>query len=154
VTDHRPAIVPATVIELSSEGGCVQVGLRVDDGVEEGEEVSLSIAVADAAGRALPHIHALHGHSTGCRGRIDVHVDLLLRCCAALGSTGPTLVVRRGETPAFWLQLPSADGAAAHVDVGVLDALVLLASRRVPVVVESLPTDIDWDAALRSLQAD
>jgi len=43
-------------------------------------------------------------------------------------------MVRPGTPPAFWLRLPTADGAR-DIDLDVLDAVGLLVSRRMPAVV-------------------
>ncbi|WP_370326831.1 hypothetical protein [Euzebya sp.] len=153
-----PQFLPATVLTLASHGR--QLRLHLD--VVGAPPCELDLEVPAAAGHALAHIHALHGHTTGCRGQVDVHVDLLLRCCRLLGGGQPRLLVRGGTAPAFWLEVTTPAGEQAHVDVGTLDAVVLLASRRVPVGVQvgAEPVDAgqveseDWDAALRRLLDD
>lgn len=155
----RQAHQPVTVLELASQGG----HLRLQLAVRGGGLVVIAVPVGEVAGYLLPHVHALHGHAQGCRGRTDVHVDLLLRCCRLLGSGSQRLVVRDGEAPAFWLEVETASGDRAHLDLGVLDAVVLLASRRVPVALEApaagcpAPSGVkagDWDAALQALLQD
>lgn len=141
--------LPATVRELASHGPTVRLELAV----EGGGPVVLTLVLPGGAGRALPHIHALHGHVDGCAGRSDVHIDLLLRCCRVLGGDARRVIVRATGEPAFWLEVEGGDGDVRHLDVGVLDAVVLLASRRLPVGVEvrRAPVEGDWDVALRRL---
>lgn len=142
-----PNLRPASINELTTDGGRLRIVLNMDD---EGPRV-VDVRVSEPDRYALPHVHALHGHSNGCPGRADLQVDLLLRTCEALGSPRPTIVVRPNPEPAFWLRVQGAD-STRDLPLGVLDAIVLLASRRVSVAADV--GRVDWDEALRDLLSD
>jgi hypothetical protein len=97
--------------------------------------VAVEVALSAPTSHALAHVHALHGHAHGCDSAQDVHVGLLLRAIGALGGRAQCIVIRAGRHPAFWLCLRR--GAAVYrLDLGILDAICLLACQRVPVEVE------------------
>lgn len=138
------SLLPADLTQLAAGHGKVRLELHVRDQ----DAVVMHVDVPPAVARALPHIHALHGHVDSCAAAPDVSVDLLIRCCHLLGGSPQMVIVRPGPTVGFWLRV-AADGQVTDIDLGLLDAVVLLASRRLPIAVE-LP-ETDWDRALRRL---
>lgn len=91
----------------------------------------------------------LHGHQPGCAARMDVHVGLLLRCVSALGGPTPTVIIQTGPPPRFHLRLASP-GGIRQLPLGLLDAVCLVVSGRLPIRLTGPPGD-DWDRALRRL---
>lgn len=139
-----PGTRRAEVATLVGTPRGVELRLLVD-----GRVLDVDVPLEPATARALPHVYALHGHAPGCPCCPDVHIELLLRAVSRIGGQADSIVVRGGEHPAFWLRLAGPRGMA-EVELGVLDAVSLLASRRLPVQVED-GGDRDWDDALRAL---
>jgi hypothetical protein len=59
------------------------------------------------------------------------------RCC---GYGPPVVVVRPGDTPAFWLRL-QRDAETGELGLGILDAIALLLGDRIAVAVEVHSSD-------------
>ena len=59
-------------------------------------------------------------------------------------------MVRSGDDPAFRLRVVAGDGAVQELDLGVLDAVGLLADGHLPLEVERVE-ERGWEAALRGL---
>ncbi len=135
----------ATLLEMRAGPGCLAILLSVGDG-----SVQVEFDLGPATVHALRHVGALHGHVEGCDARVEVHVDLLLRCLGSLGVLALAVVVRTDEPPGFYLRLLRPCAGEIHMDLNVLDAVCLLLSRRLPVQVERHAT-MNWDVALRGL---
>lgn len=131
--------------------------VRVHDDVDpvvlllevDGRDLPVEVRLSPRDARALRLLSALHEHDTHPYPTRALHVDLLVRALRAGGDWQPQVVVRPGPHPAFWLRMVVGDDAR-EVDVGVLDAIVLLVANRVPVLVTD---DHDpWEAALVQLR--
>ncbi|MGH8930283.1 MAG: hypothetical protein ACRDZO_06525 [Egibacteraceae bacterium] len=133
---HRT--VSAIVAELGARPGVVQMKFLTPEGV-----VAVELAVSGPESHALAHIHALMSHSPGCRASPDVYVGLLLRTIGVLDGRPECVVVRGRCRPTFLLRL-RRDAQVWEVDLGILDAVCLLACQRVPVEVEMSST---WELA-------
>lgn len=138
-------MLPARLTDVFLRGRILALLFRTADGRHPAVEVPLDPARAGAV-RCLCW---LHGHRSGCRARSDVHVGLLLQCIGALGGGGATVVVQPRPLPRFHLRM-DRDGEVRLVELGTLDALCLLLSKRIPVRLAGPPGG-DWDAALRRL---
>ncbi len=136
----------ADLTQLAAGHG--QIRLELD--LRSTDPMVVQFPVPEQVAKALPHLHALHGHIGGCSSAPDVHVDLLIRCCHSLGGSPQMVIVRPGPSVGFWLRIVG-EGGVTDVDLGLLDAVALLASRRLPIAVE-LP-ETDWDDELRRLVA-
>lgn len=143
----------AALAEMVPCGRSVELRLLTVDGVEH-----VIVPLPQAAAAALPHVWALCADRGGCAragGTCPLQHDgatsgLLLRTVAALGGRADSLVIRSGDDPAFRLRIVAGDGAAQELDLGVLDAVGLLAGGHLPVEVERVE-DRGWEAALRGL---
>lgn len=143
-----PGLQPCKVVCLNADEQELVILLEAD-----GHDIPVHVPVPRTAMAALPHLAALHGHASGCRaGKGDVHVGLLKRSLRASGSWPLCVVVRPGDTPAFWLRVVREDGPV-DVDLGILDAAALLMSRQVPVVVD-LSVDDPWARTFATLLDD
>lgn len=144
---------PAQLAELVPCGRSVELRLLTADGVEH-----VIVPLPQAAAAVLPHVWALCASSGGCAregGRCPLQHDgaasgLLLRAVAALGGRADCVVVRSGDDPAFRLRVVAGDGAVQELDLGVLDAVGLLADGHLPLEVERVE-ERGWEAALRGL---
>jgi hypothetical protein len=120
------------------------------------EHVTVTFPVTPASRHALLHLTALHGHAPGCTAAPAVYVDLLLRCLEATQRPATSVVVRPGPHPGCWLRLSGPH--PVELDLNILDAFCLLASRRIPIQLRrddqpptgAAPTT-DWDSVLRQL---
>lgn len=127
---------------------------------------SLTICSAPATPRA-PHRRAAAPHGacpasparlarprSSCQASpaVHLHVDLLIRTLRCFGGRAACVLVRPGRFPAFWLRIAGRD-RTDDLNLDVLDAVCLLMSRRVPMVLLDHPA-ADSDAALRQLVAD
>lgn len=144
----------AQLAELVPCGRSVELRLLTDEGVEH-----VIVPLPQAAAAALPHVWALCAGSGGCArrdgGRCPLQHDgamsgLLLRTVAALGGRADCVVVRSGDDPAFRLRVVAAGGEVQELDLGVLDAVGLLAGGHLPLELERVAAGA-WEAALRGL---
>lgn len=143
----------AQLAELVPCGRSVELRLLTADGVEH-----VIVPLPQAAAAALPHVWALCAGSGGCAraGRqCPLQHDgaasgLLLRTVEALGGRADCVVVRSGDDPAFRLRVVAGDGAVRELDLGVLDAVGLLAGGHLPLEVERVE-ERGWESALRGL---
>lgn len=138
---------PARLLELYRGERALHILLQVDD-----RPVEVHVDLVPRTQAALPLVFALLGHQPGCKGGLDVAIGLLLRTAVALGGDFACVVVRPAPTPAFWLRLVTSDGPR-ELDIDVLDAFVLLVSRRLPIEV-TRDQATDWDDALTRLLDD
>lgn len=130
--------------ELRELGGSEHTLLIVLDVAGHAREVAVEVSPDTLC--ALRHLSALHCHQAPCPTAFDVGVPLLLRTIAGLGAGTVSIVIRDRPTPAFWLRILTT-GEPRELDLGVLDAFMLLLSRRVPVELAT-SDDADWDAEL------
>lgn len=143
----------AALAEMVPCGRSVELRLLTVDGVEH-----VIVPLPQAAAAALPHVWALCADRGGCAGlggtcplqHDGAASGLLLRTVAALGGRADCLVVRSGDDPAFRLRIVGGDSTVRELDLGVLDAIGLLAGGHLPLEVERVE-DGGWEAALRGL---
>jgi hypothetical protein len=116
----------------------------------DGRDLPVELPLTPRDARSLRLLSALHERDPHPHATRALHVDLLVRALEAGGQWRPHVVVRPGPTPAFWLRMERSPDEAREVDLGTLDAIVLLLANRVPVMIT---TDHDpWDAALDRLR--
>lgn len=143
----------AALAEMVPCGRSVELRLLTAEGVEH-----VIVPLPQAAAAALPHVWALCADRGGCTragGACPLQHDgaasgLLLRTVDALGARADCVVVRSGDEPAFRLRIVAVDGDVTELDLGVLDAIGLLADGHLPLQVERVE-DRGWEAALRGL---
>ncbi len=107
--------------------------------LEVGErDVPLELPLSPRDAQALRLLSALHRRAPDPPVARAVHVDLLVRALQAGGDWRPYVLVRPGPPAAFWLRIERDDGAR-EVDMSPLDAVVMLLSSRVPVLLTDDP---------------
>lgn len=140
-----PALRPARRVGVHDDVDPVVLLLEVD-----GRDVPVELPLSPREARSLRLLSALHERDPHPHATRAVHVDLLVRVLEVGGEWQPRVIVRPGPTPAFWLRMERG-GDAREVDMSSLDAIVLLLSSRVPVLVTD---DHDpWTATLQRLHA-
>jgi hypothetical protein len=111
--------------------------------------VSLSTASGTAYARTgltpaeratIPHLNAMWGPVDQVACHADVVRGMLRRAISALGYGPPVVVVRPGDTPAFWLRLHQ-DAQTRELGLGILDAVPLLLGDCIGVAVEVHSSD-------------
>lgn len=148
-----------SIREGQTAGRCARVvALHVHRHVVEllletqNHQVAVSVPVDQATAHALRHLHALRSCPHAPSPRPAPQVSLLLRAIASLDGASPTIVVRGGDEPAFWLRV-GRGRSHRELDLDVVDAVNLLGSGRLRV--ELVDTqEPNWDAALQDLLDD